>query len=252
MQFLICIILTLPLFSQEQSTGTLRDFTQNRLFLMSTGYTQPEGTVSLNIFEFVGYQALYTPFSGVQFNAGIVIPRNLIYGAKFQFYESERYVRALSLTVDASYFLNSDKTFKEHTKIYPSINGTFGFTNFQLSVSFVSYTVDIFKYVPRSAGDWIPEYDGYQKDRSVFFIPALMQVGLLLHSRMHRIKFINEYNFEYEGKQQKHLLRAASFGIKKYWENSSMDFAFITYFRHRYLVRPEIFVFPWIGWSMVL
>jgi hypothetical protein len=153
--------------------------------------------------------------------------------------------------VDASYFLNSDKTFKEHTKIYPSINGTFGFTDFQLSASVVSYTVEKFKYVPRPDDYWIPDYDGYQKDQSVFVIPALIQVGLLLHSRSHRIQFINEYNFEYEGKHQKHLFKAASFGIKKYWERSYMDFAVITYFSNRYLVRPESFVFPWIGWSMV-
>jgi len=219
---------------------------------MSSGYTQPKGTVSLNIFEFVGYQALYTPFNGIQFNAGFIIPRNLFYGGKIQLYDSEQFVRSLSLSVDASYFLNSDKTFKEHTKVYPSINGTFGFTNFQLSMSFVSYTVEIFKYVPRPSDYWNPDYDGYQKDRSVFVMPALIQVGLLLHARFHRIKFINEYNFEYEGRHQKHLMKAVTFGIKKYWDQSYMDFAFIMYYNRSYLVRPDTFVFPWIGWGMVL
>lgn len=254
MKCLLLLLLPLPLFAQSDTLATsTEDLTRNRLFFMSTGYIQPKNKFGVQFHEIVGVQTVFSPTNFLQLNVGYLAPKDFIAGSKLNLCETNTILRAVSLNVDVHIKINNDGRF-ELREIFPNVNATIGSENIQFSVSLTSLEVEKMKYVPLPPDfyDGVSEDDGYRKEKVFYLFPAVIQIGIMAHSRENRIKFIVELLSQYEGKSDAHIFKMLSFGVRKYWTLTYFDFALANINRYHNPQYSETVSLPYICFGFFL
>ena len=147
------ILLSDPDSTESPST----DYTVNRLFLTSTGYVQPQGVFGIQVHEFVGLQALYSPMYRLQFNFGYSNAVGYVAGTKIQLFDNLTFFRSLSLTFDATFI--KVNTMYKNKYLIPGISATFGFDQLQISGAIHASAIERFVYIPIPKEDYFLYYE---------------------------------------------------------------------------------------------
>ena len=223
--YTILLLLSSRLHAQSDTlTNLAEDPTRNRLFLMSTGDIQPMGFVGIQVHEFVACEIIYSPTNYFQINAGYGVPKQFVLGGKLQIVRNFGIMKSLAVNFDALLFMHNHK--KDVYYFIPNINVSFGSENTQLSLSLTPLEMEKYRYDPTLyANDWWYEGDRFVKEKMIYVVPAIAQIGLMSHSPALRLKFIFEIHFVYDGKKDNMLVKAASVGVRKYWSDLYLDFA---------------------------
>jgi hypothetical protein len=250
---ILFLIFTGILLSDPDSTeSTPTDYTVNRLFLTSTGYVQPQGVFGIQVHEFVGLQALYSPMYRLQFNFGYSNAVGFVAGTKIQIFDNPTFFRSLSLTFDATFIKEND--IYKNKYLIPGISATLGFDVLQISGAIHASAIERFVYIPIPKEEQYMTYgSGRYFGRGTFFkIPSVIQVGLMHQSKLHRLKIIAEIHIEYSGKFLGYYTKYTTIGFKKYWRDSYLDFAFITYFERISDDRTDSTTIPYLSFGFFL
>ncbi len=247
--FLVFVLTPISIFAQSDTISQeYSDPSKNRLFFMSTGFIQPSNDIGIQIHELLGYLIVYSPLNSIQLNAGWGVHREFVVGGKVRLFQGNNFLRAVSLNFDATYkFKNKEFT---RTFFLPNVNTTVGFDNIQLNLSLSSYTVEKFKII--SVTDVMYEDDGYRGDKKFYLFPALIQTGLMFNVKKIGIKFIIENHIVYNGKKDSYTLALYSFGFRKYWKATFIDFAFANYTKQSAPYYLESFFLPYLAFGFYL
>ncbi|MBI2428861.1 MAG: hypothetical protein HYV29_08715 [Ignavibacteriales bacterium] len=277
MKIFLLLLLTLPLFSQNESLAQKNsDPNSNRLLMMSTSSVKPRNQVSLEVFEFALYQLTYAPLENLQINSIYIPYYEFTAGVKINILDPLEELLGVSISGDLiflreSRFQNQNDDHVElfvptpsniYTKQGPEakkifymfgLTSSYGDNQTQLHVSLNGLNRRLMKHIKYETQESYYETDGYDIfDTEKFIFPSSMHFGMHHQLIQSRLKFMLETAIVYDSFEKMYRFSYWITGIRIWSKVIAMDFSLLVSRTGREKIEPgvQIFFLPYLIFSV--